>query len=77
MMVETILTNRVSVVEDPRYLDLMVTFYPRAANFENPSKLSYKLIMPKDWTPRMYLGALHQSIIDNAVLSLELVALDQ
>jgi hypothetical protein len=70
MMVETISTNRVSVVQDSRYLELMVTFYPRAVNFKNPSKLSYKLIMPKEWTPRMYLGALNQSIRNNAVLSL-------
>jgi hypothetical protein len=33
--------------------------------------------MPKDWTPRMYLGALNQSIMNNAILSLESVALDQ
>ena len=77
MMVETITTNRVSVDRDPRYLELTVTFYPRVDNFKNPSKLSYKLIMPKDWTPRMYLGALNQSIRSNAVLSLESVALDR
>jgi hypothetical protein len=78
MMVETISTNRVSGVEDPRYVELMVSFYTWAVNYKNPfKKLTYKLIMPKDWTPRMYLGALNQSIMNNAVLSLELVALDQ
>ena len=78
MMVETISTNRVSGVKDPRYVELMVSFYTRAVNYKNPSKkLTYKLIMPKDWTPRMYLGALNQSIMNNAVLSLESVALDQ
>jgi hypothetical protein len=78
MMVETILTNRVSGVEDPRYVELMVSFYTRAVNYKNPSKkLTYKLIMPKDWTPRMYLGALNRSIMNNAALSLESVALDQ
>jgi hypothetical protein len=33
--------------------------------------------MPKDWTPRMYLGALNRSIMNNVILSLESVALDQ
>jgi hypothetical protein len=28
MMVKSILTNRVSVVEDPKNLELLVTFYP-------------------------------------------------
>jgi hypothetical protein len=32
MMVETILTNCVLVVEDPQYLESIVTFYPRAVN---------------------------------------------
>jgi hypothetical protein len=79
MMVETISTNRVSGVEDPRYVELMVSFYTRAVNYKNPSskKLTYKLIMPKDWTPRMYLGALNRSIMNNAVLSLESAALDR
>jgi hypothetical protein len=78
MMVETISTNRVSGVKDPRYMELMVSFYTRAVNYKNISKkLTNKLIMPKDWTPRMYLGALNRSIMNNAILSLELVALDQ
>jgi hypothetical protein len=79
MMVETISTNRVSGVEVLWYVELMVSFYTRAVNYKNPSKkLTYKLIMPKDWTPaRMYLGALNQSIMNNGILSLELVALDQ
>ncbi len=78
MMVETISTNHVSRVNNPRYVGLMVSFYTWAVNYKNPSKkLTYKLIMPKDWTPRMYLGALNQPITNNAFLSLEAVALDQ
>jgi hypothetical protein len=78
MMVETISTNRVSAVEDPRYVELMVSFNTRAINYKNPctKKLTYKLIMPKDWTPRMYLGALNWSIIKNSLVSIESVALD-
>jgi hypothetical protein len=78
MMVETISTNRVLEVKDPRYVELMVSFYTRAVNYKKPSKkLTYKLIMPKDWTPRMYLGALNRSIMNNSILSLESVALDR
>ena len=77
MMVATISTNRVSVVEDPRYLELTVSFYPRVVEYNNPSKLTYKLIMPKGWTPRMYLGALNRSIVNNGVLSLESVTLNR
>jgi hypothetical protein len=76
MMVETVLINLVLVVKDMRYLELMVTFYP--GQLQEPFQIElHKLIMAKDWTPRMYLGALNQSIMNNAVLSLEAVALDQ
>jgi hypothetical protein len=78
MMVKTISTNRVSVVEDPLYFELLVSFYPREVevNTENTApKLNYKVILPKGWTPRMYLGALNQSIKNNAILSLESVTL--
>jgi hypothetical protein len=33
--------------------------------------------MPKDWTPRMYLGALDWLIMNNSVLLLELVTMDR
>lgn len=78
MMVATISTNRVSVVANPGYYELLVCFYPRhQVNDKNPSQfLHYKLIMPKDWTPRMYLGALNWSIKNNTVLSIEYITLD-
>jgi hypothetical protein len=39
--------------------------------------LKFKLVFPtKDWTPMMYLGALNPSIMNNAILSIELVTLD-
>ena len=58
MMVATISTSCVSRVENSSYYNLLVSFYPRRqVNDKNPSKfLNYKLVMPKDWTPRMYLG---------------------
>jgi hypothetical protein len=79
MMVVTISTSRVYGVEDnPRYYELLVSFYSRRqVNDKNPSKfLQYKLIMPKDWTPRMYLGALNRSIKSNTVVAIESVTLE-
>jgi hypothetical protein len=76
MKIKNILTNHVLVVEDLQYLELRVTFFPQAVISKDPSKLSYKLIMPEDWTPRRYIGALNHSIMSNPILSLEYVALD-
>jgi hypothetical protein len=78
MMSNAISTDRVSAVEDPRYLELIVVFYSTEAKNKNkktPPKFDLKVVMPKDWTPRMYLGALFRSIKSNRVLSLELVTL--
>jgi hypothetical protein len=79
MMSNAISTNRVSAVEDLRYLELIVIFYSteeaKNKNKKTPPKFGLKVVMPKDWTPRMYLGALYRSIKSNRVLSLELVTL--
>jgi hypothetical protein len=65
----TITTDRMSQVEDPRYVELLVSFYsPPEEDF---IKSDYKVIMPRAWTPKMYLGALHQSIRTNSILTLE------
>jgi hypothetical protein len=34
-------------------------------------KTDFKVIMPRNWTPKMYLGALYQSIRMNSLLTLE------
>jgi hypothetical protein len=63
MMSNVISTDRISAVEDPRYLELIVIFYsPEAKNKikKTPSKSDLKVVMPKDWTPIMYLGVLYQ-----------------
>jgi hypothetical protein len=39
MMVKTLSTDHVSGIEDPRYLELMVSFYPRTVNYKNPSQI--------------------------------------
>ena len=79
MMCNAISTDRVSSVGDPRYLELIVKFYStveaKNKNKKTSSKFDLKVVMPKDWTPRMYLGALYRSIKSNRVLSLELVTL--
>jgi hypothetical protein len=45
MMAETISTNRVSGVEDPRYVELMVSFYAWGINYKHPcsKKLTYNI----------------------------------
>jgi hypothetical protein len=53
MMVTTVSTNRVfQVKEDPKYLELWISFYPRDTwDGENqPPKLDVKVIMPQGWT---------------------------
>jgi hypothetical protein len=44
---------------------------PPEDNANNLEKNNFKAIMPRSWTPKMYLGALNQSIRKNYVLTLE------
>ena len=70
----TITTDRLSEVkEDPRYLELQISFYSPAPedNSKIFEKKDFKVIMPRSWSPKMYLGALYQSIRTNSLLSLE------
>jgi hypothetical protein len=68
----TITTNRISQVEDPRYVELLVSFYSPPEEESNCCiKNDFKVIMPSTWTPKMYLGALHQSIRTNSLLTLK------
>jgi hypothetical protein len=71
-MTTTITTDRISQVEDPRYVELLVSFYsPPEEDANNLIKNNFKVIMPRTWTPKMYLGALHQSIRTNLLVTLE------
>jgi hypothetical protein len=77
MMVATLTTDQVSRVEGaPRYLELWISFYPRDDK-NQPPKSDVKVIMPKDWTPKMYLSALNKSIRKNSILSIESIAIDR
>jgi hypothetical protein len=60
-----------SQVEDPRYVELLVSFYSPPEEYSNIIKNGFKAIMPRTWTPKMYLGVLHQSIRMNLILTLE------
>ena len=76
-MVASISTNCVSEVEDDRYLELLVNFYPcRSSIDKNPMKFSNcKLVLPKDWWPRMYLDAINWLIMNNSILSINSITL--
>ncbi len=70
----TITTDRLSEVkEDPRYLELQISFYSPAPedNSKIFKKKDFKVIMPRSWSPKMYLGALYQSIRTNSLLTLK------
>ena len=69
----TITADRMSQVEDPRYVELLVSFYSSPPEEESNFciQIDFKVIMPSTWTPKMYLGALHQSIRTNTLLTLE------
>jgi hypothetical protein len=73
----TITTDRLSKVEeDPTYVELLVSFYspaPDDDDTDNFVKRDFKVIMPRSWTPKMYLGALYQSIMTNSLLTLEYI----
>jgi hypothetical protein len=67
----TIATDRLyEVEEDPRFVELVVHCYSPAPDDEF-EKSEFKVIMPRSWTPKIYLGALYQSITNNSLLTLE------
>jgi hypothetical protein len=70
----TITTDQLSKnEEDPTYVELLVSFYsPTPENdTHNFEKRDFKVIMPRSWTTKMYLGVLYQSITTNSLLTLE------
>ena len=81
MIVATVCTDQVSrVQEDPKYLELWISFYAgvTAADREEnqPPKLDVKVVVPQGWTPKMYLTALNKSIRRHSILSLESITLE-
>jgi hypothetical protein len=72
---KTITTNRLSLVEeDPRYVELLVSIYSPPED-QDEKNTDFKVVMPQTWSPKMYLGALNQSIRTNRLLSLESINL--
>jgi hypothetical protein len=81
MIVATVCTDQVSrVQEDPKYLELWISFYAgvTAADREEnqPPKLDVKMVVPQGWTPKMYLATLNKSIRRHSILSLESITLE-
>jgi hypothetical protein len=76
MMVRTIPADPVSRVEDdPTYVELGITFHPD--DHENqPLKMDVNVIMPKGWTPKMYLASLNKSMKRHLILPLESITID-
>jgi hypothetical protein len=67
----TMATDRLyEVEEDPQFVELVVHFYSPAPD-DKFEKSEFKVIMPRSWTPKIYLGALYQSITNNSLLKLE------
>jgi hypothetical protein len=60
------------VKEDRSYVELMVRFFSAGPDFEQSE---FQVIMPRSWTPKMYLGALSQSIRTNSLLTLETICI--
>jgi hypothetical protein len=78
MMVMSVSTDRIKKVEDNlKYLEMDILFYPCKHDNINPApKLDFKVIMPRDWTPKMYLAVLNNSVIKHLILSLESITID-
>jgi hypothetical protein len=75
MMVTTVSTDRVTrVADNPTFVELGILFFPEDENQE--PKLDVKVIMPADWTPKMYVAALNKSIRRHSILSLELITIN-
>ncbi len=71
----TISTDRLSEVEeDPRFVELLVSFYSPASEGDF-FKSEFQVVMPRSWTPKIYLGALHQSIRTNSILTLKSISI--
>jgi hypothetical protein len=62
------------VEEDPRYVELHISFYSPPED-QDAKKTDFKVVMPQTWSPKMFLGALNQSIRTNRLLSLESIVL--
>jgi hypothetical protein len=78
LMVHTITTDVRKPVDDPRFIELSVSFYPQedAGNIIALQKIHHDVIVPASWTPKMYLGALSLSLSRHPVISLSLISIN-
>ena len=77
MYVNSIMTSIVRQAFDPGYKEVLVDFYGHCGTQEIEASASGQerkrifLVLPQDWTSRMYLGALNLLIRKYGVLSVE------
>lgn len=78
LMVRTITTDVRKPVDDPRYVELSIGFYPQE-DLENKfalPKILHDVVVPASWTPKMYLGALSLSLSRHPVISLSRISIN-
>jgi hypothetical protein len=78
LTVRTITTDVRKPLDDPRYVELLVGFYPQE-DVENQYaclKIHHDVVVPASWTPKMYLGALSLSLSRHHVISLSMISLN-
>jgi hypothetical protein len=76
-MVRTITTTVQKPLDDPRYAELFVGFYPHE-DVENQyarPKIHRDVVVPVNWTPKMYLGALSLSLSRHHLILLSMISL--
>ncbi len=80
LMVRTITTDVRKPLDDHRYVELSVGFYPQedVENwFDFPNKrIQHDVVVPASWTPKMYLGALSLLLSRHPVISLSLISIN-
>jgi hypothetical protein len=77
MMVRTSSSDPVSRIEGELiYVELVITFHPDDQE-NHPLKMDVNMIMPKGWTPKMYLATLNKSVKRHLILSLQLITIDR
>lgn len=73
ILFDVVSTSRATVMNrNSSLLMLRLIFFSVKQNKE----LHFEVVIPKDWTPKMYLGALSRSITINKVVALETVELE-
>ena len=73
LMVQTITTDIRRDVEDPRYKEILICFYPATRDGDVAELF---IVTPAWWTPQMFLGALNFSLSQHYIISMEPITID-